>query len=154
MKNITLYKAGLVNNVAKHPDYPVEPLDFLRLKKYYAGWNINLTLASKRGSVQGITKQCKNPKCMLLAPVETFKFERKLYTYRYNKITSTTKNLGNYCKPCFTEMNTGVCTSCKKTKGPGNWLRKNGTRYLRCAACIAEKGLQKQKRCKTYIKQG
>ena len=154
MVTMVLYKAGLVSNVASEPDYPVEPLDFTRMQKYYAARGIHLELASTVGTVQGISKECK--KCLMVAPVDEFKYTRVVDVTEHNLAGKTVKTVANYCQPCWVVMNTDTCVTCGKLKGAGHWIRKKGTRHLRCAACIQLKGFSrpKQDHSKTYRKQG
>lgn len=128
---IRVYKEGLFTSVDPENLGTIEPLNFERMKQYYkAKRDIDLILKESQAAVKGVTKKCV--RCVQICKWADFIFT----TVNGPKIR---RRVNNICYPCYVEMNTGVCSSCRITFGPGNWLRKNGERSGRCLECIAAK---------------
>lgn len=132
MRNeMEVYEEGLYTSVGRTEIGDFETLNFERMRQYYkATRNIDLVLKKSQAAVKGVSKKC-------IRCVQVCKWADFVYTtVNGSKIRHRVNTM---CYTCYVEINTGVCSSCRKTFGPGNWLRKNGERSGRCLECIAAK---------------
>lgn len=132
MRNeMEVYEEGLYTSVGRTEIGDFETLNFERMRQYYkATRNIDLVLKTSQAAVKGVSKKC-------IRCVQVCKWADFIYTtVNGSKIR---RRVNTMCYTCYVEINTGVCSSCRKTFGPGNWLRKNGERSGRCLECIAAK---------------